>query len=182
MSANWYAVTTRPQKEKKVASLLSKLGLECFCPTLQIPQVKSVENLNPHALFRSCIFVWTDENWLKKIQSLPWVVNFLYWKSKPATFPSSEIDLFKDITQSFSLVGMEKTEVQAGAPIRYLDEPSLIYHEKTLHVQYNKLRVKLPTLGCILTAERLKVTPETAAKSRRKIAGFPQKLNAFLFA
>jgi transcription antitermination factor NusG len=181
MSAHWYAVTTKPQKEKKVTGLLSKWGVEHFTPALSQPVLKFSSRDQSGQAFCSCIFVWAEEKFLQKLKNIPWVVNFLYWKSKPAVFPAAEIELLKKITQSFSLIRLEKTTVNAGAPIRYLDEPSVIYNDNSVHVQYKQLRVSLPTLGYILTAERLKPTGAVIQKQTGLLAGFPKKLNAFFF-
>ncbi len=181
MSAHWYAVTTKPQKEKKVAGLLSKWGIEHFCPAVCSPAQKSATRPEPAPFFSSCIFVWAEEKLLHKLRNMPGVINFLYWKSRPAVFPDAEIELLKKAATAFTQIRIEKTAVNAGEPIRFLDEPSLTYHDNSVHVQYKKLRVSLPTLGCILTAERLKPQETVARKQPGLLAGFPKKLNAFLF-
>jgi transcription antitermination factor NusG len=181
MSAHWYAVTTKPQKEKKVTGLLSKWGIEHFSPALSQPVLKFSSRNQAGEAFCSCIFVWAEEKFLHKLKNIPWVINFLYWKSKPAVFPAAEIELLKKITQSFSLIRLEKTTVNAGAPIRFLDEPSVTYYDSGVHFQYKQLRVSLPTLGCILTAERAKPNEVVIQKQPSLLAGFPKKLNAFFF-
>lgn len=181
MSAHWYAVTTKPQKEKKVTGLLSKWGVEHFCPSIEQPVLKTGTKTAANPAFSSCIFVWAEEKLLQRLKNIPWVVNFLYWKSRPAVFPAAEIELLKKISRSFSLIRLEKTAVNAGAPIRFLDEPSVTYHDNSVHVQYKQLRVSLPTLGCILTAERLKPKEALVQKQPGLLAGFPKKLNAFFF-
>ncbi len=181
MSAHWYAVTTKPHKEKKVTGLLNKWGVEHFCPAIQQPALKSSAKTAASPALCSCIFVWAEEKLLHRLKTIPWVVNFLYWKSRPAVFPAAEIELLKKITQSFSLIRLEKTFVNAGAPIRFLDEPSVTYNDNSVHVQYKQLRVSLPTLGYILTAERLKPKEALLQKQPGLLAGFPKKLNAFFF-
>lgn len=181
MSAHWYAVTTKPQKEKKVTGLLSKWGVEHFCPFIQEPALKATTKTASSVTLSSCIFVWAEEKLLHRLKTIPWVVNFLYWKSRPAVFPAAEIELLKKITQSFSLIRLEKTIVNAGAPIRFLDDPTVTYNENSVHVQYKQLRVSLPTLGCILTAERRKPKEALVQKQPGLLAGFPKKLNAFFF-
>ncbi|MBL0356562.1 MAG: hypothetical protein IPP72_06540 [Chitinophagaceae bacterium] len=62
--------------------------------------------------------------------SLPWVINVLFWRSKPAVINNREIDIVKKLTNSYSNIRLEKTTVDINASVTILDEPIIAYNEK----------------------------------------------------
>ncbi|MBL0356561.1 MAG: hypothetical protein IPP72_06535 [Chitinophagaceae bacterium] len=51
MTRNWYAVYTRPYKEKKVASILSRKGIENYCPVIFLSIMDHQQKNKACALF-----------------------------------------------------------------------------------------------------------------------------------
>ncbi len=80
----WYVIYTRPRWEKKVHSLLHTKGIESYCPLNKVrrkwsDRVKLVEE----PLFKSYVFVKTNEEGRTAVRMTDGVVNFLYWNGKP---------------------------------------------------------------------------------------------------
>jgi transcription antitermination factor NusG len=182
MSRNWYAVYTRSLKEKRVTSLLSKKGIECFCPVVSIHQGRGeYKKLAEQPLFRSLVFAHLDETEIKSLLSVAYVVTVAYWKSKPAVISDSEIDIVKKVTDMYAGVKLEKTYVEMGGTATIIDSPSVEYNEKTISVKVKSIRVNLPSLGFILTAERVKQKADIIYPQDGLFTSFPKRINAFLF-
>lgn len=182
MTRNWYAVYTRPHKEKKVASILSRKGIENYCPVIfsehnGSPQKK--QSLRP--LFSSFVFVQITESEIGALISLPWVINVLFWRSKPAVINNREIDIVKKLTNSYSNIRLEKTTVDINASVTILDEPIIAYNENTVSVKYKSVKVNLPSLGFTMIAERMKQEEKNDYQQTGIFSSFPKRINAFFF-
>ena len=182
MTRNWYAVYTMPQKEKKVSQLLRKKGIENFCPAIIATETKTHKRKEVQfPLFNSIVFVCLEDVEIKSLASIPWVINFLYWKSKPAVISVSEIDVLKKLSNSYSNIKLEKSLVDIGGTVKILDEPTINYNENTVSVKYNSIKVNLPSLGYTMTAERKQQKEEANYQQPGLLASFPKRINAFFF-
>ncbi len=62
MQKNWYVIYTKPQSEKKVATLLTKKKIENFIPLVSAEALRSWRHkLVYRPLFKSYVFVYTTE-------------------------------------------------------------------------------------------------------------------------
>lgn len=182
MTMNWYAVYTRPHKEKKVTYLLNKKGIESFCPVI-MAAVKKVgeKKLAEQPLFGSVVFVRVLETEIKLLVSTPWVVTIAYWKSKPAVISDSEIDIVRKVTDMYADIKLEKTFVEMGGVAKVIDSPQMEYNENTISVKYKSVKVNLPSLGFTITAERVKQKNEVIYPQAGLFTSFPRRINAFFF-
>ncbi|MGH2648734.1 MAG: UpxY family transcription antiterminator, partial [Ginsengibacter sp.] len=76
MSQNWYAVYTKPQWEKKVASILKRKKFKSYCPLIAKPGTRK-NVLQP--LFPSYVFVQANAEEISSIKQVQGVINFVYW-------------------------------------------------------------------------------------------------------
>ncbi len=183
MIRNWYAVYTKPNKEKRVSSILGKKGITNFCPVVAV-QFNKVPHRKQlfQPLFNSFVFVQITEAEMPLLKSISWVANFFYWKSKPAIISNGEIDIIRNLTSNYSNIRLEKTIVDMSASVVVSDEPSIVYSEKSVSVKYNGIRVKLPSLGYTMIAERVKQKEATVYQEPSGLlASFPRRINAFFF-
>ncbi len=182
MTRNWYAVYIRPQKEKKVISLLSKKGIENFCPFIVINGGRSgVKKPVEQPLFTSVVFVHIRETDIKSLISFPWVVTVAYWKTRPAVISDSEIEIVKKVTETYSDIRLEKGIVQMGSTATVIDTPDVEYNENTISIKYKSVKVNLPSLGYTLIAERIKQKREEVYQQPGLFTSFPRRINAFFF-
>lgn len=181
MIRNWYAVYTRPNKEKKVISFLEKKGIECFCPLVvaDLKQVSRRPLLQP--LFNSYVFVQIAESQLPLLKTVSWIVSMIYWRSKPAVISNREIEIIKKLTTDYSNIRLEKSAVDINAAIVVSDEPTIAYNENTVSVKYKSIRVNLPSLGYTMIAERVSERAKVNYQETSVFASFPRKINAFFF-
>jgi transcription antitermination factor NusG len=182
MTRNWYAVYTRPLKERKVASILSKKGIENYCPVIAVePKLTSKKQLLL-PLFNSFVFVCVAEKEIASLLAVPGIINVVFWRSKPAVISHREIDIVKKLTNNYSNIRLEKSFVDINATVTILDEPLIAYNENTVSVKYKSIKVNLPSLGYTMIAERIKQKEKTDDYQQPGlIASFPRRINAFFF-
>jgi transcription antitermination factor NusG len=187
MTRHWYAVYTRPLKERKVAALLTKKGIENFCPFVQTNDPKSTvkkEEFQP--LFNAYVFVFMHEYEVKSLLNLPGIVSIIYWKAKPAIINTQEIDILKQLTATYSSIKLEKTPVNMDGVANLVGEPLIAFKENSMSLKYQSVKINLPTLGYNMIAERSRPSEvngyqQSTARSSSLLSFLPKRLNALLF-
>ena len=153
MTKHWYAVSTRPQHELKVAAALSKKGVENFCPLTRKMLVNSGfrKKISWSPVFPSFVFVHISEAEFKTVLRTGDVINFMYWMGKPAVVAEGDIKSIEQFAARYPNVTVEKTAIIKNAmPVK---EPvQTPYNEE----QDDSIRKVIPSLGYILTASREK--------------------------
>ncbi len=161
MTQNWYAVYTKPLQEKKVASLLSKRGINNYYPVNNITrQHYHSRKSMMEPLFSSFVFVYTSESELLSIKKIPGVINFVYWMSKPAVIHDEEIDVLQQFTSVYQNIRLEKSTVNMVGMVRVVDDPIISFKENSATIRFQTLKIILPSLGYTMIAERNKVNEE----------------------
>lgn len=182
MLRNWYAVYTKPQRQKKVSALLTRKGIENFCPINHIVKQNSgTRKVTLEPLFNSYLFINAAETEITFIRNLPHVVNLLYWKSKPAIISTAEIDVLKQLTSGYMNIKQEKIAVNWNNGVRVIDQPVFAYSENAVSVKYKILTVELPSLGYMLAAERLIATEQIAQPEGNQFFQLPKRISALFY-
>ncbi|MFN5360116.1 MAG: UpxY family transcription antiterminator [Bacteroidota bacterium] len=92
----WLAVYTKPRWEKKIDSILSRKGIESWCPLQKSErQWSDRKKIIEEPLFRSYVFVHIDPAERVKVLSTEGVLNFVYYLRKPAIIRDEEIELIR---------------------------------------------------------------------------------------
>lgn len=154
METKWYAVYTKPRWEKKVADGLRRNGIENYCPLNKVvrqwsDRKKTIEE----PLFTSYVFVRINDKEQTNVRKVEGVVNFVYWLGKPAVIRDFEIDLIKSFLKEHSNVSLQKVPVKIDDQIKITDGPFVEMVGKVIAVKTKTVKVLLPSLGYILTAE-----------------------------
>ncbi len=182
MFRNWYAVYTKPQKERKVIAVLNKKKIENFCPLVSVKEGRGeYTKLSQQPLFNAVVFVHVTEAEIRSLLTISWVATLAYWKSKPAIISDSEIDIVRKVTETYSDIKLEKTSVEAGGKASIIDGPVMEFNEKTVSVKYKSVKANLPSLGFIIIAEGLRHTSRSVYRQQGLFTSFPKRLNAFFF-
>jgi transcription antitermination factor NusG len=182
MFRNWYAVYTKPQKERKVVAVLNKKKIENFCPLVSVKEGRGeYKKLSQQPLFDAVVFVHVTEAEIRSLLTISWVATIAYWKSKPAVISDSEIDIVRKVTESYADIKLEKTCVEAGREATIIDGPVMEFSEKTVSVKYKSVKANLPSLGFMITAEGLKQNSRTVYQQQGLFTSFPKRINAFFF-
>lgn len=149
----WYAVYTRPRWEKKVAGLLTKKGIENYCPLNKIVRQWADRKKTVYEpLFTSYVFVRSSEKEMTQIRQTDGILNFVYWVGKPAVIKDEEIETIKDLLNNYWNVGLEKIEVNVNDNVKIIHGPLLSREGKVIEVMNNSIKVMLPSLGFALIA------------------------------
>jgi transcription antitermination factor NusG len=155
MNHNWYVLYTRSRCEKKVASLLSKRAIENYCPLNRVVKKWADRHkLVYEPLFSSYVFVKaypTDVYRIKQVTTD--IVNFVYWLGKPAIILDTEINNIKDFLNGHSNVKIEKKDIRLNDKVKILKGPLMDREGEITAIENNKVKLFLPSLGYIMTAE-----------------------------
>jgi transcription antitermination factor NusG len=154
MQKNWYAVYTKPQCEKRVATQFSKKKIENYCPLSCV----ETHNFRKHKLvfeplFKSYVFVYITEAEIENLKKIDGVVNLLYWLGKPAIIKEDEIAAIKEFTNDHRNIMLERTVVNINDVARNYNASSLAIEGKLVTVKNKTLKINLPTLGYTMIAK-----------------------------
>ena len=125
MGKQWYALHTKPHKERQVASLLRSRNLEVFLPLLRVNPV------NPRAsrerpYFPSYLFVHVDlaVTGLSALQWTPGLLRMVEFGDVFGTVPGTLIDQLKRrLTEIRSAGGVVLQELRVGDRVRVTGGP-----------------------------------------------------------
>lgn len=162
----WFAVYTRPCWEKKVAGLLTKKGIENYCPLNKVQRHWSDRNkLIEVPLFTSYVFVHIPDSMHTVTRATPGIVNFVYWLGKPAVIRNEEIEAIRQFLIEHPEVELKKTEVALKDHVRILSGPLESFEGDVVEIMSQTVKVNLPSLGYILAAtvnkkNILKINPQ----------------------
>jgi len=180
MISNWYAVYTIPGRERKVASLLTRKGIKNYFPVNNIISLSANnKKTSKEALFDSYVFVCIAESQLRSLKNVPGLLNFLYWRSKPAIINREEIEAVRQLTSAYHNIKVEKSSVDIDDTVRIIDEPIISFNENSASVRFQTLKIVLPSLGYTMIAERDKYNEEKLQKELVFPGNIPRRLNSF---
>src|SRR5450759_4619611 len=98
-TSNWYAVSTRPRWEKKVAQVLDTKGIENYCPLNKVvKQWSDRKKIILEPIFRGYVFVKVEEQKKWDIKKIDGILNYVYWLGKPAKIKEEEINTIKTVS------------------------------------------------------------------------------------
>jgi transcription antitermination factor NusG len=180
MTRNWYAVYTRPQREKKVVAILGKKGIKNYLPINSIVSTNgSIKKNYKEVLISSFVFVYINDAEIALVKDIPGIVNFLYWMSKPAIIKQEEIEAIKQLTSFYHNIKMEKTSVNLNDSVRIIDEPVIYFKEKSASVKFQTLKMVMPSMGFTMIAERDKAHELVLKQELAQSGLFPKSLSSF---
>ncbi len=149
----WYALYTKPRWEKKVYRLLTERGVEAYCPLNKVKKkwsdrIKLVEE----PLFKSYVFVHTEEEAQSRIRQVDGVLNFVYWNGKPAIIKEKEIDDIRRFMNEYDDVQLQALDLQPQAKVLIragvlMDKEAIV--QRVLH---RTVEVVIESLGYKLVA------------------------------
>lgn len=113
----WYALYVHSRAEKKVYARLVEMGLEAYLPLITkmkrwSDRMKKVEE----PLFKSYLFVRSDEKWHYEILSIPGVTKFVTFERKAVVVPENQIKAVMRYCDDYAgdEKPMEETELHEG--------------------------------------------------------------------
>ncbi len=153
ISSNWYAVSTRPRWEKKIAQTLESKGIENYCPLNKvIRQWSDRKKVILEPIFKGYVFVKVKEEKKWDIKRIDGIVNYVYWLGKPAKIKEEEINTIKRFLHEFSEVQVEEIGLDVNQKVRIKQGVLMNYEGILLEVSGNRAFVKIESMGLQLSA------------------------------
>lgn len=154
MEKHWLAVYTRPRWEKKVAKLLTNKNIENYCPLNKVVhQWSDRKKIVLEPLITSYVFVNVCEAEYLPTRETDGILNFVYWLGKPAIIKNKEIDALKSFLDDYSNITLEKIDVTVNDEVRIIHGPLISREGRVIDIQYNHVKIVLPSLGYSLVAQ-----------------------------
>jgi transcription antitermination factor NusG len=150
----WYVVYTKPRWEKKVHGILSRRGLEAYCPLNKVrkqwsDRIKLVEE----PLFKSYVFVHVSEDEQARVRMIDGVLNYVYWQGKPAVVKDKEIDDIRRFLNEYEDVQLQALDLQPQSKV-LIRSGILMDKEATIQrVLHQTVEVVIESLGYKLVAQ-----------------------------
>lgn len=160
MKKNWYAVYTKPRCEKKVSALLTKKKIENYCPLNRITMASDRKKVVQEPLFPSYVFVRITEMEMESVRQMGDVINFAYWLGRPAIIKDVEVESIQHFVNEHTDVELEKTAVNVTDMVRIVSGPLMEFEGNVVSIRNNKVKVTLPSLGYMMTADVQKSSVE----------------------
>lgn len=154
MEKKWFVINTRPQQELKVADYLNTLGINTYCPTVNlIKQYSDRKKKIKKPLLSSYVMVQLENSERNRVFSCPGVVRYLFFLGKPAVVPYTEIELMKN-----HLNGVYK-EVQCnrlsvGQTHKIQEGPFSGYCGTVVETNKTKVKLMLKSMGMSITLKK----------------------------
>ncbi len=153
MQKNWYVLYTKPQSEKKVATLLTKKKYENFIPQIYNEAQKSWRNkVVAKPLFKSYVFVNATQQDVASIAQVDGVINLLYWLGSPVIIPQAEINEIREFTSDYKNVVLEKISFDAQVSESGIYHTSYEIEGNLLAIKNKTIKINLLTLGYSMIA------------------------------
>ncbi len=164
---HWIAVYTRPRWEKQVAKTLTSKKIENYCPLNKvIRQWSDRKKIVYEPLITSYVFIKASADEYPTIKQMDGVLNLVYWLGKPAIIKPKEIESLKAFLDDCYNVRVEKMDVNVNDDVKIIHGPLMSREGKVVEVQYNHVKIMLPSLGYSLIAqvakshiEKVKIIP-----------------------
>lgn len=165
----WYALYTHAKWEKKVASIFTKKNIENYCPLNKVlRQWSDRKKIVYEPLFTCYVFARVNEKERISVLQTDGVLNYVSWQGKPAVIRDSEIEAIKNFLLEHSNVTLEKLHIDVNDKVRITHGAFMEHEGIVMEVLGKSVRVSLPTLGYILTAEISKSHVEIVDSSARE--------------
>ena len=184
MQHNWYLICTKKQKEKRVTELLAKKGIESYCPfTVSENKISGTKQITVHqALFKSYVFVHITEDQIHLTKQTPYIINMVYWKSKPAIISKEEIGALQIMTETYQRIKVEKTVVETLDKFHFAEQNIATQHNNVFSIKHKGHVAILPSLGYKITAQRDRSPQKVSQQEKVPANSVFKKLNPlFLF-
>ena len=154
MNKKWYAVYTKPRREKKIAEQLFKIGIENYCPLNRVQrQWQDRKKIIYEPLFTSYVFLHVEDLFLSEVRKVDGIINFVYWLKKPLVIRDEEIDLVKKFLNDYENVKLEKVLVNVDDKVRILSGAFMNEEGNVISINEKSVKLVLPSLRCQMVAE-----------------------------
>lgn len=150
----WHVVYTKPRWEKKVAVLLTKKGIENYCPLNKVlRQWSDRKKIVEEPLFSGYVFLKTTaaEKW--RIKEVDGILNYVHWLGKPAIVPETEIETIKRFLNEHQTLHISTTHFKPNDRVKIVSGAFIDTQAKVIVQKGKHVILEIPTLQLTLTAQ-----------------------------
>jgi transcription antitermination factor NusG len=153
MTTYWFAVSTKPRWEKKVAGLLEQKGIENYCPLNKVlKQWSDRKKIVLEPVFKSYVFVKIADEKKWELKQINGIINFVYWLGKPAHIREEEINIIKKFLNEFANVQVAST-LSVNSKVRIKQGVLMNYQGILMELSGNIAKVRIDSMGIELSAQ-----------------------------
>lgn len=146
-------IYTRQNSEKRICALLKRKKIENFCPVNRRQIMYFGKNrFLSEPLFYSHVFARLGKDDFHLLDKLKGILTIAYWKDKPAVIENEEIEAIKEFVHLHRNIKLEKLNV-GFSNSTFTDGLTYTVNRNSVSVQTSFVRVQLPSIGFIMTAE-----------------------------
>jgi transcription antitermination factor NusG len=150
----WYVVYTKPRWEKKVALLLSKKGIQNYCPLNKvIRQWSDRKKVVEEPLFSGYVFLKTTDADKWRIKEIDGILNYVHWLGKPAIVPEHEIETIKRFLNEHQTVHVSNTQFKTNDRVKIVSGAFIDRQAKVIAQKGKNVILEIPSLQLVLTAQ-----------------------------
>lgn len=151
---HWYALYTKPRWEKKIAGILTEMGIENYCPLNRVEkQWTDRRKVILEPLFRSYVFVKVTDKEKWALKEVNGVLNFVYWLGKPAVIREDEINTIRKFLKEFHNVQVEEIpELKLNKRVRVKQGVMMDYQGMLIELSGSRAKVRIESMGFLLNA------------------------------
>ena len=154
MEKKWFVVYTKPQQELKVASQLTAMGIENYCPKVTlIKQYSDRKKKVTKPLLSSYVMVELEENQRQKVFACSGIVRYLFFLGKPAVIPASDITLMQDHLNGV-YNDIKVNTLSVGDSHTITEGPFSGVSGRVVETDNTKVKLELASLGMRITLKK----------------------------
>ena len=144
----WYAVYTRPNREKRIAEQLAQRGVVVYCPIQKVVrQWSDRKKMLEIPAFRGYVFVQIHDAIRWEILATDGIINFVCHEGKPARIPAHEIETVRRFFQDIAETPIDETDIRINDIARVYSGVLMGMEGEVVDVKNRYAILKIPTLG-----------------------------------
>lgn len=150
----WMAVYTRSRTEKKVHERLQEQDVESYLPLRKSKrQWSDRTKIVELPLISSYVFVCCAEAERREVLKTDGVVNFVFYRGKPAVIRDEEMQRMWKFLADYSHMDLKVTNYKPGQKVKVEAGPLAGKNGEVLYTKDSRVGIRLESLGLQIRAE-----------------------------
>ncbi|WP_321373659.1 UpxY family transcription antiterminator [uncultured Draconibacterium sp.] len=171
----WYAVYTRVNQEKKIASLLNEQKIEFYLPLIKkLRQWSDRKKWIKEPLFKCYIFVRVSYREFYRVIDMPGVVGYVSFGCKPQSIPDNQIENIKTIVnESEKEIIITRDKISKGITVEVNFGPLKGVHGEIVKIcGQSRILIRITAMGCCIhtniSKDQVKILPPDRNRTKIK--------------
>ena len=150
----WMAIYTQPRAEKKVDFRLKEQEIESYLPLKKVKRKWSDRTkIVEMPLISSYVFVKCTNSERRKVLETYGVVNFIFYRGKPAIIRDEEMETMWKFLSDYSRMDLKVVQLEPGQKVNVESGPLAGRSGEVLYTKKNRVGIRLESLGLQIQAE-----------------------------